>query len=241
MAAAQVRGFHGDRVGAPGRVIAGPKHFAGYGAAFDGRDYDKAEFLDNELWNLCLPPFKAALEAGAGNLMSACLGLNGVPATGNRWLSTDVLREAWGSRASWSRMRARRPTSPRTILLSIPPTGRACASRSAQTNSATGVRRRADGYRTRPVSTSGRAVRPRRRSRAASRCAAARRWSVPACGGPGYVGGFFQTASRSRARAMSADGGAAASGRGPRASSSIAASLRPRLTALRLAPRSATP
>lgn len=96
MAAAQVRGFQGDHIGAPGRVIAGPKHFAGYGAPFGGRDYDEAEISDNELWNLYLPPFKAALDAGAGNVMSAYMGLNGVPATGNRWLLTDVLREAWG-------------------------------------------------------------------------------------------------------------------------------------------------
>ena len=96
MAAAQVRGFQGAYIGAPGRVIAGPKHFAGYGAAFGGRDYDEAEISDNELWNIYLPPFKAALDAGAGNVMSAYMGLNGVPATGNRWLLTDVLREAWG-------------------------------------------------------------------------------------------------------------------------------------------------
>ncbi|MCB1358126.1 MAG: glycoside hydrolase family 3 C-terminal domain-containing protein, partial [Maritimibacter sp.] len=96
MAAAQVRGFQGDYIGAPGRVIAGPKHFAGYGAAFGGRDYDEAEISDNELWNLYLPPFKAAIEAGAGNVMSAYMALNGVPASGNRWLLADVLRDALG-------------------------------------------------------------------------------------------------------------------------------------------------
>ncbi|MCB1330309.1 MAG: beta-glucosidase BglX [Maritimibacter sp.] len=96
MAAAQVRGFQGAYIGAPGRVIAGPKHFAGYGAAFGGRDYDEAEISDNELWNLYLPPFKAAIEAGAGNVMSAYMALNGVPASGNRWLLTDVLRDALG-------------------------------------------------------------------------------------------------------------------------------------------------
>ena len=95
-AAAQVRGFQGAHIGAPGRIIAGPKHFAGYGAAFGGRDYDEAEISDNELWNLYLPPFKAALDAGAGNVMSAYMGLNGVPASGNRWLLTEVLRKALG-------------------------------------------------------------------------------------------------------------------------------------------------
>lgn len=96
MAAAQVRGFQGKRIGAPGRIIAGPKHFAGYGAGLGGRDYDEVDLSDNELWNVYLPPFKAALDAGAGNVMSAYMGLNGVPATGSRWLMTEVLREAWG-------------------------------------------------------------------------------------------------------------------------------------------------
>ena len=96
MAAAQVRGFQGERIGAEGRVISGPKHFAGYGASLGGRDYDEVDLSDSQLWNLHLPPFKAAIEAGAGNIMSAYMGLNGVPASGNRWLLTEVLREAWG-------------------------------------------------------------------------------------------------------------------------------------------------
>ncbi|ARD41909.1 glycoside hydrolase family 3 N-terminal domain-containing protein [Actinomyces gaoshouyii] len=95
-AAAQVRGFQGERIGAPGRVIAGPKHLAGYGAARGGRDYEDAEISDNELWNVYLPPFRAAIEAGAGNIMSAYMDLGGVPASGNAWLLTDVLREEMG-------------------------------------------------------------------------------------------------------------------------------------------------
>jgi beta-glucosidase len=96
VAAAQVRGFQGDILGAPGRVIAGPKHFAGYGAGLGGRDNDEADLSDQELWNTYLPPFRAAVEAGAGNIMSAYMDLNGVPASGNRWLLTDVLRGALG-------------------------------------------------------------------------------------------------------------------------------------------------
>jgi beta-glucosidase len=96
MAAAQVRGFQGASIGTPGRVIAGPKHFAGYGASLGGRDYDEVNLSDNELWNVYLPPFKAAVDAGAGNIMTAYMTLNGVPATGNRWLLSKVLREAWG-------------------------------------------------------------------------------------------------------------------------------------------------
>lgn len=96
MAAAQVRGFQGAYIGAPEHIIAGPKHFAGYGAATGGRDYDEVEISDNQLWNLYFPPFKAAIDAGAGNIMSAYMPLNGVPATGNRWLLTEVLRHTWG-------------------------------------------------------------------------------------------------------------------------------------------------
>ncbi|GAB7046737.1 glycoside hydrolase family 3 N-terminal domain-containing protein [Catenuloplanes indicus] len=94
VAAAQVRGFQGDL--GPDRLVAGPKHFAGYGAARGGRDYDDADISDSELWNVYLPPFKAAVEAGALNVMSAYMDLNGIPASGNRWLLTDVLREAFG-------------------------------------------------------------------------------------------------------------------------------------------------
>jgi beta-glucosidase len=90
VAAAQVRGFQA------GGVIAGPKHFAGYGAAVGGRDYDEANVSDYELWNTYFPPFRAAVEAGAGNVMTAYMDLNGEPASASRWLFTEVLRETWG-------------------------------------------------------------------------------------------------------------------------------------------------
>ncbi len=96
MAAAQVRGFQGDYIGSPGHVISGPKHFAGYGASIGGRDYDEVDLSDNQLWNIYLPPFKAAIDAGAGNIMSAYMGVNGVPASGNHWLLTEVLRDTFG-------------------------------------------------------------------------------------------------------------------------------------------------
>jgi beta-glucosidase len=95
-AVAQVRGFQGERIGAPEHIIAGPKHFAGYGAALGGRDYDEVNISDYELWNLHLPPFRAAVEAGAGNVMTAYMDLNGIPATGNRWLFSEVLRDTLG-------------------------------------------------------------------------------------------------------------------------------------------------
>ena len=101
VAAAQVRGLQGGRIGPgdripAGRILAGPKHFAGYGAALGGRDYDQSEISDQELWNVYLPPFRAAIEAGAVNVMAAYMDLNGVPASGNRWLLTDVLRGELG-------------------------------------------------------------------------------------------------------------------------------------------------
>ena len=95
VAAAQVRGFQGES-GAPDRVISGPKHFAGYGAARGGRDYEDSDISDSELHNVYLKPFRAAIEAGAGNIMSAYMDLNGVPASGNRWLLTDILRDEFG-------------------------------------------------------------------------------------------------------------------------------------------------
>jgi beta-glucosidase len=96
VAVAQVRGLQGDDLSAPDRVIAGPKHFVGYGAALGGRDYDEVSVSDADLWNIYLPPFKAAIDAGAGNVMTAYMDLNGIPATGSPWLFTEVLRELWG-------------------------------------------------------------------------------------------------------------------------------------------------
>jgi beta-glucosidase len=96
MAAAQVRGFQGDYIGAPDHVLACMKHFAGYGAAEGGRDYDGSYISDAQMENVYLPPFHAAVKAGVGSAMSAYMDLNDVPATGNRWLLTDVLRQQWG-------------------------------------------------------------------------------------------------------------------------------------------------
>ena len=96
MAAAQVRGFQGGDPSSPGRLLACMKHFAGYGAAHGGRDYDSAFIPDAELYNVYLPPFKAAVDAGVGSVMTAYMDLNDVPATGNAFLLRDVLRKQWG-------------------------------------------------------------------------------------------------------------------------------------------------
>lgn len=96
MAAAQVRGFQGDSIGAPDHVVAGPKHFVGYGAALGGRDYDEVNLSESELRNVYLPPFAAAVRAGAGNIMTSYVGINGVPGAADRRLITDVLRGELG-------------------------------------------------------------------------------------------------------------------------------------------------
>jgi len=96
MAAAHVRGFQGTELGAPDRVVACAKHFAGYGASEGGRDYDPVYLPEGLLRNVYFPPFEAAAKAGVGTFMSAYMDLNDVPASGNRFLLRDVLRGEWG-------------------------------------------------------------------------------------------------------------------------------------------------
>jgi len=96
MAAAQVRGFQGPSLGAPDRLVACAKHFAGYGAADGGRDYDPVYLPEGLLRNVYFPPFEAAVKAGVGTFMSAYMDLNDVPASGNHFLLRDVLRGEWG-------------------------------------------------------------------------------------------------------------------------------------------------
>jgi beta-glucosidase len=96
IAQAQVRGFQGAAIGDPDHVLACAKHFAGYGAAEGGRDYDASYISEAQLHNLYLPPFHAAVRAGVGSIMSAYMDLNDIPATGNKFLLHDVLREDWG-------------------------------------------------------------------------------------------------------------------------------------------------
>jgi len=95
MARAQVLGFQGLQLGTPDHVLACVKHFAAYGGADGGRDYDSSYVSDDLLWNVYFPPFKAAIDAGVGSLMSAYMDLNDVPATGNYFLLNDVLRHTW--------------------------------------------------------------------------------------------------------------------------------------------------
>ena len=98
MARAQVLGFQGPRLGTPHRVLASVKHFAGYGAADGGRDYDSSYIPEELFRNVYLRPFQAAIDAGVGTVMSAYMDLNDVPASGNKWLLRDVLRHDMGFR-----------------------------------------------------------------------------------------------------------------------------------------------
>ena len=92
MARAQVRGFQGTPE-SPHPFLATLKHFAGYGAAEGGRDYDAAYISEERMQNVYLPPFRAGVEAGAGSVMSAYMDLNNVPASGNVHLLRDILRK----------------------------------------------------------------------------------------------------------------------------------------------------
>ena len=96
IAVAQVRGFQGPYLGAPDRLLACAKHFAAYGAADGGRDYDPVYVSEGQLRNVYFPPFAAAAKAGVGSFMSAYMDLNDVPAGANPWLLRDVLRGEWG-------------------------------------------------------------------------------------------------------------------------------------------------
>ncbi|MDH4125372.1 MAG: glycoside hydrolase family 3 C-terminal domain-containing protein [Gammaproteobacteria bacterium] len=96
MAVAMVRGFQGDDLAAADTIAACAKHFAGYGAAESGRDYATTNIPENELRNVYLKPFKAAVDAGVATFMASFSDLNGVPATGNRFLMRQILRDEWG-------------------------------------------------------------------------------------------------------------------------------------------------
>ena len=95
MAAAYVRGYQGTRLDDPQSLLACVKHFVGYGAAEGGKDYNSVEISDRTLRQVYLPPFHAAVKAGAGSVMSAFNSINGVPATSNSFTLTQVLRHEW--------------------------------------------------------------------------------------------------------------------------------------------------
>jgi beta-glucosidase len=95
-ARARVRGFQGPNIKADDSMIACPKHFAAYGAVQGGMEYNTADIPETTLREVHLPPFKAAFDAGAITTMSSFNDIAGVPATGNHYLLTDILRGEWG-------------------------------------------------------------------------------------------------------------------------------------------------
>lgn len=95
IAKARVEGFQGDDYSVPDKVIATAKHFVAYGAAEGGRDYNTVDMSERRLREIYLPPFKAAVDAGAGAIMSSFNDLNGIPASGNHFILTKILRDEW--------------------------------------------------------------------------------------------------------------------------------------------------
>ncbi len=95
MAGAQVRGFQGKTLTDPTSLLACAKHFAAYGGAEGGRDYNTVDISERTLRDVYLPPFKSAVDAGAGTLMASFNEIAGVPSSGNRHLLTEILREEW--------------------------------------------------------------------------------------------------------------------------------------------------
>ncbi|HMT74042.1 MAG TPA: beta-glucosidase BglX [Chitinophagaceae bacterium] len=95
-AEAYVKGYQGDDLAKNNTILSCVKHFALYGAAEAGRDYNTTDMSLNRMYNEYLPPYKAAFDAGSGSAMSSFNDINGVPATANRWLMTDLLRKQWG-------------------------------------------------------------------------------------------------------------------------------------------------
>ncbi|MBU0711880.1 beta-glucosidase BglX [bacterium] len=96
MAQAQVRGFQGDDLSDPLTLLACAKHYVGYGEAEGGRDYNTTDFSERTLREIYLPPFKAAVDAGVGTLMSAFNDISGVPASANEHTLRDILKGEWG-------------------------------------------------------------------------------------------------------------------------------------------------
>ena len=92
---ARIKGFQGDDLAANNTIAATAKHFAGYGFAEAGRDYNTVDVGTSTLYNIILPPFKAAVDAGVLTVMNSFNILNGIPATANRFLQRDILKDKW--------------------------------------------------------------------------------------------------------------------------------------------------
>lgn len=96
IAKAMVRGYQGNDLSADNTIMACVKHFALYGASEAGRDYNTVDMSRHRMYNEYLPPYRAAIDAGAGSVMASFNEIDGIPATANKWLLTEVLRKQWG-------------------------------------------------------------------------------------------------------------------------------------------------
>lgn len=96
VAEAMVRGYQGNNLSLNNTVMACVKHFALYGGALAGRDYNPVELTERTMFQDYLPPYRAAIDAGAASVMTSFNDVNGIPAAANRWLVTDLLKKQWG-------------------------------------------------------------------------------------------------------------------------------------------------
>jgi beta-glucosidase len=117
MAAARVKAAQGGDYSAPDKVVTSPKHFAAYGQPEGGRDYNTTDMSEQRLRNLYLPPFKAAVDAGADTVMCSFNAINGVPGCGDHETLTDILKGEWGFdgfvEADWAAVAEMRACPPR--------------------------------------------------------------------------------------------------------------------------------
>jgi beta-glucosidase len=117
-AAARVKAIQGADYSAPDKLVASPKHFAAYGQPESGRDYNTTDMSIQRLWNFYLPPFKAAVDAGADTAMCAFNAINGVPACGNDYLMNGILKGQWAFdgfiESDWTAVAEMRACPPKT-------------------------------------------------------------------------------------------------------------------------------
>ena len=118
LAAARVKAIQGTDYSAPDKLVASPKHFAAYGQPESGRDYNTTDLSEQRLRNLYLPPFKAAIDAGADTAMCSFNAINGVPGCGNDYLMNRILKGEWGFdgfvEGDWTAVAELRACPPRT-------------------------------------------------------------------------------------------------------------------------------
>ncbi len=118
MAAARVKAIQGTDYSAPDKLVASPKHFAAYGQPESGRDYNTTDMSEQRLWNFYLPPFKAAVDAGADTAMCSFNAINGVPGCGNDQTLNQILKGQWGFdgfvESDWTAVAEMRACPPKT-------------------------------------------------------------------------------------------------------------------------------